>query len=1627
MVGNFLASAIVRLDGSDGDGVHLLWTAPEYTGYSIKGYDIQRRDAIEKQEITCVELTPSELQVLHQAFRFEKSSLQFVLRQASCPKFPDDVPDQPHEDGKQENCISLGRDDIKIGPNPLDHHGFIFSVLDHKKDLHPQTRHRDIAGLSGLDCGNYLNIEFPWAIDHVELTMAHSSRPAEVIAFDVNDKKLQAISMTAGKNEVEVLVLEADDIRRILIVAPQNETALFKICFPPSQKRCIDFSQEKSDERLMPWQRSEFKLQVFDARNRPFTKPEIVHWNKFRGLNCGYRTHIEFVNPMSQVELTLVHFSSAALVRIFDERGRSLGQKKLARSQANSQMISFRARGIKKIEIYAKRNELILQSFCFVGSTSSVKRIPNAVKPRMPRHVNVFENAAVQPVAGLKAMAVTAPLKCLAYEVRFPQSLRFVRVQIGVPGVLAIAFRDGKVVDAQYVTQAQPVQDILFDDKTLDKVVLYVSRVANFLRVCFLYPVTYDQEDREWQKVPYIARGIQLPIEAVNDSLNSHGDEINLAKSRLLGSESFAGASFDDLAKVMNAAAKEPRDLAPLYQSMLTREDVEDPHIEVRPWPLSLAMMMDAPWRRMLGFAYLDNDDKLVPSQRYDYRITGYFYRKDIEEEFYGFHTVPLGMQLPSFFYLDTIACQLYQSTKVSMYPKVLEDQLDFFGRKGIQLLPGFDDRSLRLTFSSAITHLVLELEPDAPFSLAYEAKTSDYFLGLTGNIFQDDLDREHRVQLKFDEPIDTLTLRGRAFLYGIRLYKDGIPSGDAFDVLPQSYIVYDVIYQNSPLPAPPTVLGTSHLQQPIIPRDPSDTEREAPADMGFQLAWLPPPSGAIGPLPWPEDLAVYPPFDVLGFMFERRQVDTGGYFEPLTHDNDSILFFGNRGRRREREHVYFGADLLCLFPEGNRPPEEGSVYMQTDDVLLSAQNKVADPGSLFQYRVFSVDAIGRVSPTATLGSIVRLEKHIAPPQPVAPQQPETANVAPAGVRGVLLQKSDPNLSDKDKLVLGTSTNAVVLQWGWTDQERQHDPYAKEFRVYWLSQPPDRINGQLTGVATEVAGLYRMSATMDQSVKANEMRGKYIHAGDYPFKVANHTAGTTIQINFEKSVLDATLQPTAASFVFYPLLDGDEQRPNQWQQRHAVIPITSDETYMHVFRDALTINANHPNVRVWVGVSSADDQDYVADEIPATQPNGGRSGNESSIVSVAVEGRYFGRPDFTPPPPLADVPEIVTDEPRAESVSFNLDLPGLLPSVSVPPGHRIMLQRFTLADLIGMIGVSPSEQITVQRLDGTQTSYTLANPSDHANFVSQIQSGEPGRIANKFLMDALIRELSHVEKLWQKVEGVEQLTNITDTVPGKAERYIYRVRLVDAAGHFSSQGAIVPKVVRVASIRVPAAPRFNVDSSADDHLDVEVKARDAFDNKWTLLFTLAVDFDQALDERTLDKAQLLRLPNRRDLYPNHGIRLRLPDGQLLAPDDIGDIQTATHELPDRVVQSDLNPGFDKRVAVWAVTMTRDGINSNFAGPQVVYTGPAPLVVPTLSVTSAAGNDNATWSVLSGKAMISVERSTDGGTQWLRVTPWLPSNTTQSNIVAVAGERYYRLVLKDQRLEKTIGPAFGPLS
>ena len=1021
-----------------------------------------------------------------------------------------------------------------------------------------------------------------------------------------------------------------------------------------------------------------------------------------------------------------------------------------------------------------------------------------------PKPKPAGRTAAGAPAAGaIAAIGLsTGPAKCAVYDVRLAERHRIVQVRAGLPSALAIALREGKAVDAQVLSNPSGTQTARFENRDVDQVLVYCSVLATSFEVCLEDERKPEQVEASWADAEFVVKNLQLPLRTVDQTLGSAQEEQDLARSRLFSDEEFDKESFEALADLMNAVAVDAKESAPVWYSTVTREELEDPFIEVRSWSYALALLVDPAYRRMLGFAVLDPKSKLTPGAEYDYRVTGRFYRRDVEERVHGFHAVPRGTTLPRRFALGDIALRTPFTAVVEQRPLFAADSLEASGRKGIAIE---GDPGLTITFPSPVRSVVLELEPGN--DLRYRATTTDYFPGLPVHGFNGQVPFEHRVTLEFADPVHAIRLEGEGFLYAIREVLSA-PGDKPDDVVTRSVVVNDVKFVDSGLPKEPLELGTVNLQQPILPT-PGATA-PPPASLGFGLHWTPPPpTGASGPVPWPADAGAAPPFDALGFSIERKRVDTNGDYEPIDGKDSRTLAFGSRGTAPASPPLCSGADLEEAFGEDAPPASPVPAYMSLDDVLVKAGADEPPPGSLHQYRIFSLDALGRRSENARDGSVVRLEKRQPPPQPPGPPRDPDA-VIPAGVRARVLQKPDPDLPPADRTLLGPSMNAVVLEWGWTQSERDRDPHAKEFRVYWQPLPPDVVSGSVTGPPTLVGALFEMPTTLDRPLAQDAMAGRYLKLPDYPFKVASHTAGQTIVLRVERSVLEPQRTPAPADFEFRPTLDGSEQRPPGWAERTAVVPITAQEAYSHVFRDRLTLDAAHARARVWVGVSAADQESYVDDSLPPAAPNGGRPGNESAIASSDAAARFLGRPDFDVPPPLPDVPEIVVDEPAGDGVLAVVDLPALLASVAIPAGHRVQLDRIALDEVVGCMGANANGTIGAKFPGGGTASYTLANPTDQADLIEQIRGGTPAAVENRFLLDFVLRFASQLEPLWlEALPAPVAFGRLTDTLAPKAGRFVHRIRIVDAAGHVSAGAAVAPQVVRVPSLRSPSPPQLS--------------------------------------------------------------------------------------------------------------------------------------------------------------------------------------------------------------------------
>ena len=287
--------------------------------------------------------------------------------------------------------------------------------------------------------------------------------------------------------------------------------------------------------------------------------------------------------------------------------------------------------------------------------------------------------------------------------------------------------------------------------------------------------------------------------------------------------------------------------------------------------------------------------------------------------------------------------------------------------------------------------------------------------------------------------------------------------------------------------------------------------------------------------------------------------------------------------------------------------------------------------------------------------------------------------------------RGDASLSADDLALLGTSQNAIVLEWGWHARERALDPFAKSFRVY-LASPLDGIDGNLTSV-TDMSGspgVYTLAVTLQRAVAADAAKGLYLDAGT-PFFIETHAAGTTIQMTVNTRVPQgggAYRRPVAGRVRLPLRLSSSLTRPSGWTERVEVqfgayaLPITAATSYQCVLRDRLNLSDAHPRDQLWIGVTAADDQAYVPDTFPQPAPSGAMPGNESAVAFAQCQATFMERPAFDPPHALINVPSLRTPEPVDAPIRFTLDLTPYLAGIGLDASMLVKPERLNVIDLL---------------------------------------------------------------------------------------------------------------------------------------------------------------------------------------------------------------------------------------------------------------------------------------------------------------------------------------------------------
>jgi hypothetical protein len=1181
----------------------------------------------------------------------------------------------------------------------------------------------------------------------------------------------------------------------------------------------------------------------------------------------------------------------------------------------------------------------------------------------------------------------------------------WVRVEVTAKFGFVYALRGGKAVAV-----AGPGTGVMsFEFAALGIEIVVASTLdPQSIRFCVREP-----RDDDWREAVTVASGLQIPIEQLIPSLGGPDDEFAEAKKRLLPGETLDQSEFARLADTVRAGVQAHGPIRPIDQVLLLREDTAQSFEELVHLDPLRVLQSHPKWRRVLGFGLFDDDPRLVVGDTYEYRITGFFPERDLVDRVYGFHTVPSQTMLPATFWLDDLRVHLPQPSTVELVPPAPSTGKVATSRRGIRLapqsqffwrIPSLQSWSIAIGFPTPVDHVVLEL--DAGHSLEFTWRPLLGALKTSAAV-----PSGASVRLDFSEPAEEVRLQGRGFLFSIR-----IPVATTDRIVPVSVVLPPVTLMDALRPAPPLNVEVQNLQlpKPVPTDDQQPAEIEPMHAMGFLLRWRPSPLGGV--TMWPSDAQTPPPLEAALFEVEHNELSTTEW-QPLLAEENWML--GDRDVEPSETRIVSGADLMEAFPEMPRLTWAGGLDLMWRDVFDFEQGdnvivrRLPAPGTEHRYRVWTVDPVGRRSLAPTMSSPVRLEKHVPPPLPVGPNDVDASTLAlpePIGVQARALVKEAPDLTAADRALLGSDNNAIVVRWGWHAQQRDQDLFAREFRVYLSTEPLDSVKGTLASVLPTGVGKYEVILNLDRPVATDAAKGTYLEAG-YAFRIDGHSSGTTITAQLSVSIVQPTPPvPQTGPIELSLRLTPDKTRAPAWTERVEVQPITASSQYQAVLRNRLTLTAAQPRDTVWVGVSSADDQSYVPDQLA---PAESRPGNESAIVPVACSGRYHGRPVFDIPPPLEDVPEHRSPEPTGRPLYFDLDLSPYVTGFGLSSIDLVQPYRAAVDAVLGAYALDEADRIMAVVVDKAAASevdveVTLANPTDRANVVAGLQAADRRILANRY---AVFLAASHPfrHRLFERVtDAPVPLGPFKETLPTEPGRYVYLLRKADAAGHLSAGDAVAKVVMRVPSVSPGGSPVREPAQAADAAGTLRLRAAPDPELTHLLVFSQVAADGQG----PLPPADVLRVPNRPDLYPSDGIRLRAPSGAILAPQvkDLSDGDVTLDAQGDRQVVLQLTAGAGERLRVWACCLSRDGVPSATAGPWTLGMPLAPLQAPTLTVTGPAAAPSFAWTWPTGPTHdVALQTSADG-VEWSRVSPVFGDATTSYAYGSGAAGQQYRLVV-----------------
>lgn len=143
-------------------------------------------------------------------------------------------------------------------------------------------------------------------------------------------------------------------------VAGTLEGLVVRSCAPTDE--CVEFAAVGTDAN--PRVAGDLTIETRDL-NGPTQQTTVVAWGNHTGLHLWHSATLRFAQPVSQVEVTLVHFVQHATATAFDPSGAAVATASMSAPQNVDETLVLTGPGITSVTVDSPQDEVLMPKVCW--------------------------------------------------------------------------------------------------------------------------------------------------------------------------------------------------------------------------------------------------------------------------------------------------------------------------------------------------------------------------------------------------------------------------------------------------------------------------------------------------------------------------------------------------------------------------------------------------------------------------------------------------------------------------------------------------------------------------------------------------------------------------------------------------------------------------------------------------------------------------------------------------------------------------------------------------------------------------------------------------------------------------------------------------------------------------------------------------------------------------------------------------------------------------------------------------------------------------------------------------------------------------------------------------------------